>query len=99
MIWELYVLLFLIGLGSLFLGVMKKHLLPLFLAVIIFSVLAFSGFTLEYISNGTTIKWTEPAFIYLSWLLMFVAFIFILAGAVSMLKDKKGGERNIRMGF
>lgn len=96
MIWEFYALLFVLALASMLLGIAKKHIAPLILACILFASLGITAHNIEYISGGVTLNWEEPIFIYLNWLLLFVSFIFALAGSVSTLKEGKDADKGYR---
>lgn len=99
MLMELFILLFLMGFGALGLGIWKRHLIPTILAVIIFGVLAFQSFGIEYVSAGATVDIQEPIFSLLSWLFMFISFIVCLIAVVSMLRNKDDNKQGYQMGM
>ena len=96
MLIELFILLFLVGLGSLVLAVKTKHVVLSVFATIIFLVLALQVFELDYISGGTSVSIpVDPVYIGICWILGLAGFIITLVGAVSILRSKK--EQQVKL--
>ena len=95
MLIELYIVLFLMALGSLIIGIIRKSFLPPILSVVLFSVLSFQSFDIEVVSGGTTISFLDPAFIYVNWLFIFLSFMTVLYGVavyISGIRNRKNEQ-------
>jgi len=89
MLSELFIVLFALSLGFMVYGYKSKLIVWSMLSTVLFLVCAFSSFNIEIVSNGETISFTEPAFIYISWFFAIVSLVITLIGIVSYVRGRR----------
>lgn len=85
---SLYGILFFMALASLIVSVIRKQILFSIFAIVLFSVLSFQSLSFNVILSGTPLASLISIFVYLNWMLIFIAFIVTLIGMTAYLKSR-----------
>ena len=89
MLLDIYIILFLLGLGSLIAAVKTKRLLLAMFATVMFFTLALQAFTIEFITSaGVTVVFQEPVVVLLNWFLAFLSTVIFFVGLAGFIKDR-----------
>lgn len=88
MLAQFFIILLVGAVGSLVLGLkMKKWLLTMF-ATILFLTLAFQAFSIEVVTGGVTLQFTEIIIVLLMWFGGFASFMATLYGAINHYRNR-----------
>lgn len=84
----LFIIVFVMAFGAFAVGAIKKTLISMFLAFVLFMVLAMQSFSFDIVLAGTQFSGLSTVFIGICWLFAIITFFAILMGMVSVAKNK-----------
>lgn len=89
MLIDLYIILFLLGLGLLVTAAKFKHIIPSIFATVLFLTLAFESLNIEMVTSaGETLIYQEATILYVNYLLALISFLITMVGMVSVIRGR-----------
>ena len=84
----LFIIVLVMAFGALVIGFLKKRLSAMFIAFVLFVVLALQSFSFDIVLSGTQFSGLSTVFIGICWLFALISFVSILVGMVSFAKNR-----------
>ena len=83
----LFIIVLVMAFGALVAGLLKQRLSAMFIAFVLFIVLALQSFSFDIVLSGTQFSGLSTVFIGICWLFALISFVAILVGMVSFVRN------------